>query len=149
MRIIFKPSITSIFTFFTLSATLLWHTVAMADVAIIAHPAASIGRIDPGTVKSIYLGKLKFWPDGSVLTVVDQARGSEARKLLLNKVVGKKESKFDSYWSKKTFSGKGMPLKQLGDDTDVKAWISQDKGSIGYIDANSVDKSVKILMIIK
>ncbi len=128
---------------------LLWQSAAIADVAVITNPAAGIGSITSGIVKSIYLGKLKFWPDGSTLKVVDQAPGSDARKLFLKKVVGKKERKFDAYWAKKAFSGKGKALKQLGDDADVKAWVSENKGSIGYIDASSVDESVKVLMIVK
>lgn len=130
-------------------ATLLWQTSVLADVAVITHPTTGIGSIDAGTVKSIYLGKLKSWPDGSELTVIDQAAGSDVRIFFLDKVVGKEEIKFDSYWSRKAFSGKGVPPKSLGTDADVKAWIAKNKGSIGFINVSSVDSSVKVLMTVK
>lgn len=122
---------------------------AMADVAVIANNAISIGSIDKDTVKSIYLGKLKSWPDGSALDVVDQSPGSKARKVFLKKVVGKKELKFDSYWSRKAFSGKGTPPRNMDNDADVKAWVAKTRGSIGFIDASVVDDSVKVLMTVK
>ncbi len=154
MRIIFNlktPGFVHPFTLsFTILLTLLWQTIALADVAVITHPSsASISDINTSTIKSIYLGKLKSWPNGSAISVIDQSAGSDTRKLFLKKVVGKKEIKFDSYWSRKAFSGKGTPPKNLGNDTDVKAWVSKNKGSIGYIDASAVDESVKILITVK
>ena len=132
-----------------LTTALLWQTTALADVSVIAHPSTPIGSIDANTVKSIYLGKLKSWPNGTALIPVDQAPGTETRKIFLKKVVSKKEIKFDSYWSKKAFSGKGVPPKALGNDADVKAFVAQTKGSIGFIDTSTADASIKVLMTIK
>jgi len=128
---------------------LFWQSIVLADVAVIVHSSVAISSIDTGTLKSIYLGKLRSWPDGAALTVIDQEAGSEIRKKFINKVIGKKEKKFDAYWSRKVFSGKGVPPKNLGNDVDVKAWVSRYKGSIGYIDASAVDSSVKVLLTIK
>ncbi len=133
----------------TLAIALLFQSVAMADVAVIANKGIAIGSIDKATVKSIYLGKLKSWPDGSALIVVDMTAGTTARKQFLKQVVGKKEIKFDSYWSRKAFSGKGTPPKNLGNDADIKAFIAANTGSIGFIDASGVDASVKVLMTVK
>ncbi|HED33810.1 MAG TPA: phosphate ABC transporter substrate-binding protein [Gammaproteobacteria bacterium] len=128
---------------------LFWQSIVLADVAVIVHSSVAIGSIDAGTLKSIYLGKLKSWPDGATLTAIDQKAGSEIRKKFINEVIGRKEKKFDAYWSRKAFSGKGTPPKNLGNDVDVKAWVARYKGSIGYIDASMVDSSVKVLLIIK
>ncbi len=132
-----------------LITSLLWMHQTLADVAVIANKSTTIGSIDKDTVKSIYLGKLKSWPDGSSLDVVDQSPGSKARRLFLKKVVRKKELKFDSYWSRKAFSGKGTPPRNMDNDADVKAWVAKTKGSIGFIDASTVDDSVKVLMLVK
>ncbi|VAW60873.1 hypothetical protein MNBD_GAMMA11-2791 [hydrothermal vent metagenome] len=128
---------------------LFWQSNVMADVSVIVHSSVAIGSIDAGTLKSIYLGKLRSWPDGAALTVIDQKAGSKIRKKFINEIIGKKEKKFDAYWSRKAFSGKGTPPKNLGNDADVKAWVSRHKGSIGYIDSSMADSSVKVLLIIK
>jgi len=128
--------------------SMLWAGNIFADVAIIANNAASIGSIDKDTVKSIYLGKLKSWPDGGSLEVVDQLAGSAVRKIFLKQVVGKKEIKFDSYWSRKAFSGKGTPPRGLENDAEVKAWVAKTKGSIGFVDSAVVDSSVKVLLTV-
>jgi len=139
----------SICAFMVLMFSMLWQVTAMADIAVIANPASAIGSIDAATVKRIYLGKLKSWPDGSSLTVVDSSAGTAMRQQFLKQVVGKKEIKFDSYWSRKAFSGKGTPPKNLGSDADIKAYIAANVGSIGYINAAQVDATVKVLMKIK
>ncbi len=128
---------------------LFWQSAVLADVAVIVHSSVAISSIDAGTLKSIYLGKLRSWPDGAALTAIDQESGRKIRKKFINEIIGKKEKKFDAYWSRKAFSGKGTPPKNLGNDVDVKAWVSRYKGSIGYIDASMVDSSVKVLLTIK
>ncbi len=149
MKNIYNHKLSILLGTLMVSSTLFIHAVAIADVAIITHPDSVIGSIDKNTVKSIYLGKLKSWPDGSSLTVIDQKAGNSIRKLFINEVVGKKVRKFDSYWSRKAFSGKGIPPKNLGNDKDVKIEISNKKGSIGYIDLSEVDNSIKVLLIVK
>ena len=43
------------------------------------------------------------------------------------------------------FSGKGKPPKELGSDADVINFVSSNPGAIGYIDAGSVNESVKVV----
>lgn len=128
---------------------LCWQATVLADVVVITHSSAAIGSIDAGTLKSIYLGKLKSWPDGSALMVADQDAGSKVRKTFIVEVVGKKEKKYDAYWAKKAFSGKGVQHRSLANDEAVKLWVVKHKGSIGYIDSSSVDSTVKVLFTVK
>ncbi|VAW63301.1 hypothetical protein MNBD_GAMMA10-426 [hydrothermal vent metagenome] len=153
MKITFKFKVLCKVHFFSLAAVFLmglcWQSSVLAEVAVIAHPSASISSIDAATLRSIYMGKLKLWPDGSILTVVDQGAGSKIRIRFIDEIIGKTERKFDAYWSRKAFSGKGVLLKKPGNGVDVKIWVSKYKGSIGYIDSSMVDASVKVLMTIK
>jgi len=126
-----------------------WQSPGFADVAVIAHPSASIGSIDAETLKSIYLGKLKLWPDGTILVVIDQSFGSKTRIKFVEEIIGRTEKKYDAYWSRKAFSGKGTRPKNPGNDASIKAWISSHRDSIGYIDSSMVDSSVKVLLTIK
>jgi len=124
-------------------------TVALADVSIIVHKANLLDSIDSSMLKSVYLGKLKSWPDGSPIMLADNVPGSDTRITFLKKAVKKSESKFDSYWSRKVFSGKGVPPKGMNDDDAIKQWVAKNKRAMGYVDASTVDDSVKVLITIK
>jgi ABC-type phosphate transport system substrate-binding protein len=53
------------------------------------------------------------------------------------------------YWSKRKYTGKGKPpVVALGDDA-VKELVANTPGAIGYIDGKSLDKSVKVILIIR
>lgn len=50
-----------------------------------------------------------------------------------------------AYWSKLVFTGKGTPPQEVPGDAEVKALIGSNPSTIGYIDAGSVDASVKVV----
>lgn len=51
-----------------------------------------------------------------------------------------------AYWSKMIFSGKAVPPKELANDAAVKAHVKANPDAVGYIDAASVDGSIKVLL---
>ena len=121
---------------------------AMAELAVIAHPANPEAALTKKQVKLIYLGKKKSFPGGGKARPVDQIEDSPAYGEFYRKVVGKSGSKLKSYWSKMVFTGKASPPQVVGNDGDVKAWVAKHKEAIGYIDAGAVDESVKVLLVI-
>jgi ABC-type phosphate transport system substrate-binding protein len=44
------------------------------------------------------------------------------------------------------FSGKGHPPRQYKDDAEVVQQVAESEGLIGYVDAASVDDSVKVIL---
>ncbi len=112
---------------------------AMAEIAVIVSPGSDISSLSSGEVKALYLGKSKS------LKPYDQARGSKIRTEFMDKVIGKSESQFKAYWSKKIFSGKGSPPRVLDSDAAVKAKVAGSGNAIGFIDSSAVDSSVKVV----
>ena len=43
------------------------------------------------------------------------------------------------------FSGKGKPPQEMASDADVLAYIAANPNAIGYVDANSVDSTVRVI----
>jgi ABC-type phosphate transport system substrate-binding protein len=123
--------------------------ISRADIAIIAHPAASLAGVDDGQVTRIYLGKSKTFPNGDPVKPADQTRNSPSRKEFIEKVLQKNESQLKSYWSKLIFTGKGNPPETVGDDKGMMAWVASHEDGLGYVDAALVDSSVKVLLIVK
>lgn len=121
---------------------------ANAELAIIAHPDTKAAGISKDELANLYLDKAKSLPDGTSADPVDQPEGSAARAKFYEQVTGKSERQIKSYWSKRMFTGKGRPPQTLSGDDAVKAYVAKTPGAIGYIDGQSVDGSVKILLIL-
>lgn len=120
--------------------------ISSAETAVIVHPSNGNASLDQGTVKKIFLGKAKKFPDGSQAIPIDQGDDSPVKKGFLDTVVGKSPSQLKSYWSKRVFTGKGTPPKQVGSGADVKKLVAENPATIGYIDSSEVDGTVKVVM---
>jgi ABC-type phosphate transport system substrate-binding protein len=124
-------------------AALFISTQALAEIVVIVNPGSGVSSLTRSEVKALYLGKSKS------LKPFDQAKGSKIREKFIDKVVGKSESQFKAYWSKKIFSGKGTPPKVLGSNSAVKSRVAGSVGAIGFIDSSAVDSSVKVVYRVK
>ena len=136
-------SVATFLTFFLLVSA------AQADVAVVVGAGSGVSSISARDAKKIFLGKTKKLPDGSDAAPVYQPDASATHAAFRDKVLRKSASQLKSYWSKKVFSGKGTPPKEMADDAAVKAYVSSTAGGIGYIDAAAVDGSVKVLLTVK
>jgi len=71
-----------------------------AGTAVIVNANNNSG-IDIDTVKKIYLGKVKAFPDGSRAIPLTFEQGNNTRNAFNNNVLGKSESQYSAFWSKR------------------------------------------------
>lgn len=119
-----------------------------AALAIVAHPSNSVSGISADDAQRIFLGKNGEFANGRRAAPVDQSPGTASRTKFMKSVIHKSEDELKGYWSKRMFSGKGQPPREVGDDAAVKAWVASNPEAIGYIDGKLMDGSVKVLFII-
>ena len=117
---------------------------AWSEVAVIVHPSngATMSATD---ISRIFLGKSKSYPGGGKALPVDQQEGSSVRSSFVSTVLKKNDQQIKAYWAQLLFTGKGTPPKEVGDDAAVKELVSGNPSVIGYIDASSVDGTVKVV----
>lgn len=113
---------------------------------MIRAPATAL-RADQAS--EIFLGRATILPGAGAVVPVDQSEGSAAREAFYHKTAGNNAAQLKAYWSKKIFSGKGMPPKDAGNDAGVNAMVAANPGLIGYIDKEALDPRVKALLTIK
>lgn len=121
-------------------ASLTW-----AEVAVIVHPSAGFDSLTEDDVARLFLGKSKSFPAGAQAVPINQNEGSAARDKFNEAVCKKSASQYKAYWSQLVFTGKGTPPKDAGDDAAVKALIAANPNMIGYVDASTVDATVKVV----
>lgn len=132
-----------------LNIFLLFGNVNASGVAVIVNKNYRGSAVSSSDIKRIFLGKKRSLPGGYSVKPIDQKNSSSTRKIFYKKVVSKSNSQLKSYWSKMIFSGKGRPPKVVGADGQIKNWVKNNPGSIGYISASSVDSSVKVILKVR
>ncbi len=103
-----------------------------------------IGTASKSDVVKVFLGKRKELAGVSVIPI-DQDEGGAARSDFYKNTIKKSSSQLKSYWSRLIFTGKGQAPQMVGEDEDVKGMVASNPNMIGYIDAKSVDGTVKVI----
>jgi ABC-type phosphate transport system substrate-binding protein len=140
MKIFQRKTIKCALIFTLLSSTV----AAYADVAVIVNLGNS-SQISDKDISRLFLGKLKKFSNGDKAVALNLKFGSDTRKDFEEKLLNKSSTQIKAYWSKLVFSGKGKPPPELVSDKDVLALVSSDSNVIAYVDAASVDGSVKVI----
>ncbi|MAS24358.1 MAG: hypothetical protein CMI08_02720 [Oceanospirillaceae bacterium] len=60
---------------------------------------------------------------------------NHVRSLFNAQVIGLTESRIQSYWSQMKFTGRMKPPKELNNPEAILEFISQNRGSVGYVPA--------------
>lgn len=120
-----------------------------ADVVVVVSAKSPVTALSVDQASEIFLGRVAKLSGAGAVVPVDQGEGSAAREAFYLKAAGKNAAQLKAYWSKKIFTGKGMPPEDAGNDAGVKAMVAANPGLIGYIDKDALDARVKALLIIK
>lgn len=118
-----------------------------ASVAVIIHPD-NPNTLDERQLRNIYLGKSRTFPDGRDVTLLDLQPGETARDVFIQNVLRRSEANLSAYWARMLFSARGRPPQELAGVSAVKQKVSSDPSAIGYINADDVDDSVRVLMLV-
>lgn len=119
---------------------------AMAELAVIVDPSVKLDAITVEQLQRLYLHKAERYPNGVELRPIDHKSGSQRQQDFAGKVLGKSSSELSRYWSRRMFSGKGHPPRQYDNDAEVIQEVTAAPGTIGYVDMQSVDDSVKVIL---
>jgi len=127
-------------------SSIIFSSTIFADVAVIVN-VDNTAALSDSDISRLFLGKLKRFSSGDKAVAVNLKLGSSTRNEFESKVLGKSASQIKAYWSKRVFSGKGKPPPELVSDKDVLTMVASDNNLIAYVDASSVDESVKVIKI--
>ncbi len=128
------------------TALLLFSTLVHSEtVVVIASAASPVSKLDKEQVANLFLGKSSSYPDGSAAVPIEQTDGSTAHEEFHKNVTEKSASQLKSYWSKMIFSGKGTAPKEVANNTELLKLVAANPTMIGYVDKNTLDKSVKVI----
>lgn len=119
-----------------------------ADIAMVVNKASSLSDVDSKSVKLLYLGKRKSLNGVNVEPLALQGNENISESFITG-VLNKSMQQHKSYWVRLVFTGKASAPRSFKDAQELKKWIAEnpDSESIGYIDREDVDDSIKVVAI--
>ena len=91
-------------------------------------------------VANVYLGR------DNHLRPIDLPESNMLREAFYKKTTDRDASQIKALWSRITFTGEGLPPKELPNAAAVKKAVTDDPKAIGYIEKADLDGSVKVIL---
>lgn len=109
-----------------------------AAVVVICHP--DLPTLDKTELFRIYTGRMVRIDDTAVYPV-NLKHGAPARSAFFEKVLGKSDDDYVSYWIVRRAIGKGVPPPELDDPEQVLDFVRETPGAVGYLEKTGSDLS--------
>lgn len=117
-----------------------------AAPALVVNKALEKEKIDAAAVKAVFLGKKVSWDTGGRVAVAVLKSGPVAEafyKASLDQDV----SGFMNYWRRLAMTGGGMAPKSFETEAELKKYVAETPGAIGYLDEAQADASVLVVKL--
>ncbi|HYL15235.1 MAG TPA: hypothetical protein VEV41_19510 [Terriglobales bacterium] len=122
-------------------------TASEEGLAIIVNQSNPVENLSSAELRKIFLGEKSHWPNGRRITLVMMDPGPE-RKTVLREIYRMNESDFNNHFIHGLFTGEVfVSPKTLATPVDVRKFVFNVPGAIGYVRAADVDPSVKAVRI--
>jgi ABC-type phosphate transport system substrate-binding protein len=117
---------------------------ACAAPALIANKNVAGEKLDAATLKSVFLGKKVAW-DGAGRITLAVLKGGPVAEEFLKGAVDMTPSTFNNHWRRLAMTGGGTAPKAFEKEEDLRKFVAETPGAIGYVDRANADDSVVIL----
>jgi ABC-type phosphate transport system substrate-binding protein len=117
-------------------------------LAILVHPANAVDGLTRGELRRIFMLETQTWPSGRKITVVLREKGQPERTEAIRLICGVSEIEFERHVLFQTFRGSvNLGLRSIQSANAMIRFIFNAPGAIGYVRADQVDGTTKVLRI--
>ena len=131
-----------------IAGTILLATMAVsvnAEIAVIVSRDNQNAKMDQDSIARIFLAKSSSFPNDADAIAVDMKKGSDEHSEFSESFLDKTPNQLATYWSRLIFTGRARPNKEVSSAAEMKKVVAKNANMIGYIDANDVDNSVRVI----
>jgi ABC-type phosphate transport system substrate-binding protein len=117
-------------------------------LAIIVNQSNPVENFSLEELRKIFLGERSHWPNGRRITLVMLDETQPERKAVLRDIYSMSEKDFNNHFIQGVFTGAVfVSPKTLSTPAEVRKFVFNVPGAIGYVRASEVDSSVKVLRV--
>jgi len=119
--------------------------VSYAQIAIVVNKENPVNNLSFQELQNIYLGEITSFSRGNTIVLGVNA---DLKQKFITILLKWPELNYKKHWMKMIFSGEShVAPKELERTEELNTFISQNRGSIAFIDITKVDKDLKIITI--
>lgn len=120
-----------------------------SELVVIVSARSTTPVLRADQVAAIFLGQTAQFPDGALVSAIDQPVGSSTRDEFYARVASKSPALLKAYWSKLLFTGRGQPPREVDGNAAVKKLVAETPGMIGYIERSALDPTVRPVLVVR
>jgi hypothetical protein len=117
---------------------------AFAAPALIGNKNVASEKLDSATVKAVFLGKKVAW-DGAGRVTLAVLKGGPVAEDFLKGAVEMSVSAFNNHWRRLAMTGGGTAPKSFEKEEELRKFVAETPGAIGFIDSANADASIVVL----
>jgi hypothetical protein len=114
---------------------------AHAAPTVIVNKNVAAEKIDPAGLKAVLLGKKVAW-DSAGRVVLAVLKGGPVADEFLQKAADMNSSAFNNHWRRLAMTGGGTAPKAFDKEEDLRKFVADTPGAIGFVDSANADASV-------
>ncbi len=119
-------------------------TPAFAAPVLIGNKNVAAEKLDAATVKAVFLGKKVSW-DGAGRVALAVLKAGPVADTFLQGAVDMNASTFNNHWRRLAMTGGGTAPKSFEKEEDLRKFVAETPGAIGFVDSANADASVSVL----
>lgn len=121
---------------------------AAGELVVVVSARSPVTALRAEQVADIFLSEATRFPDGGDAVALDLPVGSPLRDEFYLKVAGRSPALLKAYWTKKIFTGRGQPPRELPNSQAVRKLVADNPTLIGYIERSALDASVRPVLVV-
>jgi ABC-type phosphate transport system substrate-binding protein len=119
------------------------------EIRVVVNKNNPLKSLTKQQVTDLYMGRSQYFPTGTIVVKIDAPNRSGLRAAFYENLVRMSVAEVNAYWARLLFSGRAAPPMSVSDDSEVLALVETNPNAIGYIFADSAEKSqVKTVAVI-
>jgi ABC-type phosphate transport system substrate-binding protein len=121
---------------------------SLPPIAVIVHRSNPVDSVTFSELRRIFMLETQTWPHGRKITVVLREKGQPERAEAIRIICGLSEADYDKQILFRTFQGRvNIGPRSIQSASAMVRFVYSAPGAVGYLIADEVDPSVKLLRI--
>lgn len=121
---------------------------ASRSIAVIVNPQVTQETVSEEELRKILVGEVRFWEDGTGITLLIQAPVSWERDMLLGEVMEMTEAQYRQFWISKVFRTEvASGPKVVLSNSMAATLISKIPGCVAFVESTEVPDGAKVMKI--
>lgn len=119
-----------------------------ADVVLVVHPENPLQALDSATVKRLYLGQSRRFPDGTSAQFMALPDNHALTQSFFHSVLNMSDSQVKTHWATLVFTGRGQPPGEMQTQAQLIEWLGRTPNGITFVHPLKVDDTVKVVLTV-